>query len=117
VVCDELIRLSSEAVLNAFRHARAKNIEVNLTYHRTRLQMSIRDDGVGMDQNVIELGGRRGHFGLAGMRERAKRIQAEFTLSSRARTGTEIEISVPAAMAYTKRTAHRWQFWRHAFVK
>jgi len=117
VVCDELIRLSSEAILNAFHHARAKNIEVNLTYHRTRLQMSIRDDGIGMDQKVVELGGRRGHFGLAGMRERAKRIKAEFTLSSRARMGTEIEISVPAALAYAKRPAHRWQFWRYAFVK
>jgi signal transduction histidine kinase len=115
--CDELIRLSSEAVLNAFRHARARNIEVNLTYHRTRLQMSIRDDGIGMDQKVIELGGRSGHFGLAGMRERAKRIKAEFTLSSRARMGTEIEISVPAALAYAKRPARRWQFWRYPFVK
>ena len=117
VVCDELIRLSSEAVLNAFRHARAKNIEVNITHHRKRLQMSIRDDGIGMDQKVIELGGRSGHFGLAGMRERAKRIKAEFTLSSRVRSGTEIEISVPAALAYAKRPAHRWQFWRHAFMK
>jgi signal transduction histidine kinase len=79
--------------------------------------MSIRDDGIGMDQKVIELGGRDGHFGLAGMRERAERIKAEFTLSSRARTGTEIVISVPAALAYAKRPARRWQPWHYAFVK
>jgi signal transduction histidine kinase len=117
VICDELIRLSSEAILNAFRHAQAENIEVNLIYHRSRLQISIRDDGIGMDQKVIELGGRHGHFGLAGMRERAARIKAEFTLSSRARTGTEIEVLVPAALAYAKRPARRWQLWRNAFAK
>jgi signal transduction histidine kinase/ligand-binding sensor domain-containing protein len=116
VVCDELIQLSSEAILNAYRHAEAENIEVNLVYDRKRLYMSIRDDGIGIDRKVIELGGRPGHFGIAGMRERAKKIKAEFALYCRPLKGTEIDISVPAAFAYAKRPKRRWQFWRHAFA-
>ncbi|MDB5733995.1 MAG: histidine kinase [Alphaproteobacteria bacterium] len=114
VVCDELIQLSSEAILNAYRHAQAANIEVTLLYNRKKLQMRIRDDGIGIDRKVIETGGRPGHFGIAGMRERAKKIKAEFGLCSKPGRGTEIDVSVPATFAYARRPLQRWQFWRHA---
>ena len=116
VVCDELIRISNEAISNAFNHARARHIEACLTYHRSYLHMTIRDDGIGIDPKVIEIGGRHGHFGLAGMRERAERIRAHFAVSSRVRSGTEIEITVPASVAYAKRSARRWHSWRFAFT-
>ncbi|MFZ1988750.1 MAG: triple tyrosine motif-containing protein, partial [Alphaproteobacteria bacterium] len=114
VVNDEITRICNEAVLNALKHANAKNIEVNVLYHRASLQVRIRDDGSGIDSKVLEMGGRQGHFGLVGMRERAQKIEAEFTLSSRARAGTEIDITVPAALAYAKRPARRLRFWRYA---
>jgi signal transduction histidine kinase len=110
-VSDEMVRICSEAILNAFKHSEAKNIEVNLTYLRTSIQIRISDDGVGIDPKVFEMGGRQGHFGLLGMRERAEKIKAEFTLSSRVKAGTEVEIIVPAAVAYAKRAplqSHRY---------
>jgi signal transduction histidine kinase/ligand-binding sensor domain-containing protein len=115
VVCDELIQLSSEAILNAYRHAQASNIQVTLIYERRRLQMSIRDDGIGIDRKVLETGGRPGHFGIAGMRERANKIKAEFVICSGPHKGTEIDISVPAIFAYAKRPIPPWRFWRHTF--
>jgi signal transduction histidine kinase len=102
-----LIQLASEAILNAYRHAQARRIDVKLTYHPSRLSVSIRDDGIGIATDVISLGGRRGHFGLAGMRERAEKIKGDFNLSSRAGWGTKIEVSVPAMIAYVKQPAFR----------
>jgi len=116
VVCDELIQFAGEAILNAYRHARAANIEVKLAYSRKRLQLTIRDDGVGINAEMVERGGRPGHFGLAGMQERAKKIKGKFALESRQNMGTEVELSVPAVFAYTKGADQRWQFLRQLFA-
>jgi signal transduction histidine kinase len=75
-------------------------------YRRRRLDVRVRDNGVGIDPKVIE-NGRKGHFGLAGMRERAQKVRASFTLSSRSNMGTEVEITLPASVAYAKRPEQR----------
>jgi len=85
-VNDELIAICNEAIANAFKHSNARNIDVDIVYRRRDLVVRIRDNGVGIDPTVLA-NGRRGHFGLAGMRERAQKIRAAFTLSSKSNVG------------------------------
>src|SRR5262245_31249014 len=89
----EIYRIGREALVNAFCHSGAKRIELELEYSDSELRMRIRDEGCGIDPQVLEKG-RDGHWGLAGMRERATRIGGLFKISSSA-TGTEIEFSLP----------------------
>jgi signal transduction histidine kinase/ligand-binding sensor domain-containing protein len=114
VVCDELISICNEAIRNAFNHANAKNIEARIMYHRTALRVRIRDDGKGINQRIIDAGGRKGHFGLAGMRERAQKIKAQFTLSSLSGAGTEVLIQIPGSFAYAKESARNPRISRFA---
>jgi signal transduction histidine kinase len=100
LIRDEVYRIGREALVNAFRHARAKRIEVELEYGARQLRMLIRDDGCGVDPNILHAG-RDGHWGLPGMRERAGRIGGQLTLSSRAASGTEVELLLPASRAFT----------------
>ena len=96
---DEVYRIGREALINAFRHARAKSIEVELKYSSSHLRLLVRDDGCGIDPQVIS-SGREGHWGLSGMRERADRIGARLHVFSSATAGTEIELSVPSHVAF-----------------
>jgi signal transduction histidine kinase/ligand-binding sensor domain-containing protein len=100
LIRDEVYRIGREALVNAFRHSRATRIEVELEYSPRRLRMLIRDDGCGIDPHIVH-DGRDGHWGLAGMRERARRIGGQLTLSSRTASGTEVELQLPASVAFT----------------
>jgi signal transduction histidine kinase len=100
IVRDELVRIASEAMRNAFRHAAAKHVEVEIHYDDRRLRLRVRDDGKGIAAETRKAGAREGHFGLPGMRERARLIGGEFTVWSEVDAGTEIEVSIPAAHAY-----------------
>jgi signal transduction histidine kinase len=109
VVQEEVARIATEAMFNAVRHAEARRIEVKLAYNREALRVSVRDDGRGMDAALIEEG-RKGHFGLIGMRERARRIKGELIVWSRPGAGTEVIVTVPAATAYVRGlTQHPFQ--------
>ncbi len=108
IVREEVVRIGEEAIQNAFQHARAKAIDVVVTYHRRGLRLSVQDDGVGLDATVVSEGGREGHYGLVGMRERARKIRAEFRLLSRAGGGAQIDLTVPASVAYAGNGARRW---------
>jgi signal transduction histidine kinase len=99
---DDLCRIASEAIRNAFRHARGNRIEVDLRYGRRTLRLRIRDDGVGMDPELLTPIGRAGHWGLPGMRERAKRISGRLDVWSQLNRGTEVEVTIPGAIAYTE---------------
>jgi signal transduction histidine kinase len=106
---EQAYSIGREALINAFRHAHATLIEVQVIYAEQALTIRIRDDGVGLDPQALQAGARPGHWGLPGMRERAKEIGAQFTLWSRAGAGTEIELKMPAAVAYgTQSRARRW---------
>jgi signal transduction histidine kinase len=109
IVREETLRIAHEALTNAFRHARAAKIEAEIIYHRAELRLRFRDDGCGIDGAILERG-RPDHWGLPGMRERAKKIRASFELWSRQGAGTEIELRVPARIAYL-RNGRRWS-WR-----
>jgi signal transduction histidine kinase/ligand-binding sensor domain-containing protein len=100
-VCgSELLRIGLEAVHNAYKHANATAVEVEILYEKEFLKMRIRDDGRGIDEDVIRDGRRPGHLGLIGMNERATRIGARYSLWSKRGQGTEIEVEVPAKIAY-----------------
>jgi len=101
-VQDESYRIASEALTNAFRHASASRIEVEVAYESSALHIRVRDDGVGIDKAVLS-NGQPGHWGLAGMRERARAIRAEFNIWSRETAGTEVELVVPGAIAYPRK--------------
>jgi signal transduction histidine kinase/ligand-binding sensor domain-containing protein len=103
---DDLYRISREAVANAFRHARASRIELDIRYDPKMLRIRVRDDGVGMDPNVLARGGREGHWGLPGMQERAKAIKGQLAIWSDLNRGAEIELTVPANIAYMRVENH-----------
>ncbi len=101
IVRDEVYRVAGEAMRNAFQHAAAEHIEVEIRYDEGQLRVRVRDDGKGIDPKLISADGREGHFGLHGMRERAKLIGGDLTLWSELDSGTEVELSIPAERAYT----------------
>ena len=103
IVRDELYRIACEAMRNAFRHAQATRIEVQLHYDPRELRLTVRDDGKGIESRVVEEEGRTGHFGLHGMRERARIIGARLELWSKVSAGTEVELTMPASHAYETR--------------
>lgn len=105
---DEVCMIGEEAIFNAFRHARAATIEVGLVYGRQSFSLKVCDDGAGFDPAILAKG-REGHFGLLGMRERAEKIKAGIKLESRPGGGTEIELTVPASVAYVVTATRR--FW------
>jgi signal transduction histidine kinase len=105
LVRDEVYRIASEALRNAFRHARARRIEVEIHYEKWLLRMRVRDDGKGIDAQVLGAGGRGGHHGLAGMRERAELVGGKLAVWSELESGTEIELTIPAAIAYAQPTS------------
>jgi len=109
ILRDEVYRIGREALQNAFRHARASHVEAEITYEPKFFRLRIRDDGQGIEPQILDTGERRGHWGLPGMRERAEQIGARLDVWSRASAGTEIELSVPGPVAYaTARARDRW---------
>ena len=110
VIRDEVYHIGREALANAFRHAQAKSIEVEVAYAANRLRVLVRDDGGGIDPEVLRAG-RDGHWGLSGMRERAESIGARLKVRSRAAAGTEVELTVPGTVAFQAPPAKRPARW------
>jgi signal transduction histidine kinase/ligand-binding sensor domain-containing protein len=100
ILRDEVYRIVGEAMRNAFCHADAQRIEVEIRYDERQLRSRVRDNGKGIAPKLIGDDGREGHFGLRGMRERAKLIGGKLTVWSELDSGTEVELSIPAARAY-----------------
>jgi signal transduction histidine kinase len=99
IIRDDIYRIGREALGNAFRHSNAKSIKVEVKYLDNQLRVLVRDDGHGIDSRVLRAG-REGHRELSGMRERAERIGGRLKVRSRAALGTEVELSVPAHVAF-----------------
>ena len=110
LIRDEIYRIASEALRNAFRHAEASRIEVQLSYDEKSFELRVRDDGKGIDPEFLTDEGPAGHFGLRGMRERAQQIGGQLTVWSAPGSGTELVLSVPGAIAYdtAKRARRSW---------
>ncbi len=110
IVREEALQIAREALTNAFQHAKAELVEVEVSYGEAELHVRVRDDGQGMNDDVLRTG-RPGHWGLLGMRERAKKIRASLTLWSKPGAGTEIDLRVPSPVAYRSRSSRRFG-WR-----
>ena len=100
ILRDEIYKIAAEAVRNAFRHAQARQIEVEIRYDNEQFRLRVRDDGRGIDQAVIAGRTSEGHYGLHGMRERATLIGAKLTVWSEVDAGTEVELHLAASTAY-----------------
>src|SRR5262249_6084180 len=99
ILRDEVHSIASEATDNAVRHSGAGKIEVEICYDKKQLRVRVKDNGKGIDPQVLAVGGREGHYGLPGMRERAKLSGGNLIIRSRLDSGTEIELSIPASIA------------------
>jgi signal transduction histidine kinase/streptogramin lyase len=110
LVRDEAYWIGHEALVNALHHAGAKRIEVEIAYDPSHLRLRFRDDGSGIDPKIIEAGGKPGHWGMRGMRERAAKIGAHLETWSRPGAGTELELRIPGSVAYSaQRNGSPWR--------
>ena len=109
IIRDEAYRIGREALANAFRHSQGSKIEVELEYSAKHLRLLVRDDGAGIEQEVLQAG-KEGHWGLAGMRERAESIGARLKVWSRTNAGTEVELLIPSNIAFVSPAngARKW---------
>src|SRR5262249_13065488 len=110
ILRDDIYRIAGEALRNAFRHASARRIEVEIRYDAEQLQVRVRDDGNGIDSTVLDEG-IPGHFGIRGMRERAELAGGHLDVWSRAGVGTEVELTIPAAAAYATPRGRKVSSW------
>ncbi len=110
VVEEELVAIAHEALINAYRHAQASAIEIELDYGGSQFRLAVADNGVGIPPEVLAAHGRERHWGLPGMHERAERIGARLTLHSTSDQGTRVTVTLPGALAYRQR--RRWWYWR-----
>jgi signal transduction histidine kinase/ligand-binding sensor domain-containing protein len=99
-VSNDICRTALELMRNAYQHAHARRIETEIRYGDSMFRLRIRDDGQGIEPKVLKEGGRLGHWGLRGIRERADRIGARLEVWSEPGNGTEVQLLVPAAIAY-----------------
>lgn len=104
-VQSELSAIGLEAIRNAFRHSNATHHEIVIEYASKALRMSIRDNGRGISEcDRIKLG----HWGLSGIKERARLINADVALHTAADTGTTWVIEVKAALAYSDTSSFQY---------
>jgi signal transduction histidine kinase/ligand-binding sensor domain-containing protein len=108
ILRDEVYRIAAEALRNAFRHAHARTVEVEVRYDNEQFRLHVRDDGRGIDPAVLSSEGVERHFGLRGMRERAKLIGGKLVVWSKVDAGTEVELRISAGTAYTNARRASW---------
>ena len=108
ILRDETYKIAAEALRNAFRHAGARQVEVEIRYDNEQFRLRIRDDGKGIDPAVLAGQGSEGHYGLPGMRERATIMGAKLKIWSEVDAGTEVELRFPASIAYTGGEKSSW---------
>jgi len=108
ILRDEVYKIAAEALRNAFLHANAKQVEVEIRYDDERFRLRVRDDGKGIDAAILSQQGKEGHFGLPGMRERATLIGGKLTIWSEVDAGTEVELRIPASAAYATARKRSW---------
>jgi signal transduction histidine kinase len=101
-IADETARIAGEALFNAARHAQASQVRVIVEYGVGGLRVTVRDDGRGFDASAPPRSALEGHYGLVGMRERARKMGANLTLESQPGSGARIVLNVPATVAFAR---------------
>src|SRR4029453_9818759 len=108
IVRDEIYKIAAEALRNAFRHADAERVEVEIRYDDEQFRLRVRDDGKGIDAKVLANQGLDGHYGLRGMPERAEVIGGKLAVWSEFGAGTEIELQLPASISPAATPRRSW---------
>ncbi len=91
-----IFRITQEALRNALQHADASEIAVRLTQYPDRLRLTVTDDGRGIADGVAPARFvAEGHFGLAGMRERAAMIGGQLEVQTAPDYGTVVILEIP----------------------
>jgi signal transduction histidine kinase len=108
ILRDEIYKIAAEALRNAFRHAQARQIEVEIHYDNEQFRLRVRDDGKGIDPAILSSQSSKGHYGLPGMRERATLMGGKLVVWSEVDAGTELELRVPANTAYVTAPRSSW---------
>ncbi len=96
-VLQQIYLITREALLNSLRHSQARKIEVEIAYSPRRLRVTVRDNGTGIEPQLLH-SGRKAHWGLTVMRERAANIGAHLRIRSRRAAGTQVELSLPSSL-------------------
>ncbi len=108
ILRDEIYKIAAEALRNAFRHAQAQQVEVEIRYDDEQFRLRVRDDGKGIDPAALSEQGSEGHYGLRGMRERATLMGGNLAVWSEVGAGTEVELRVPASTVYATARSRSW---------
>ena len=95
-ISDHAERILSESFANITRHAQANNVWLRMTQVDDVLTIDLRDDGVGFD---IETAVRAGHYGLLGLRERARLLHGSCEIFSKPKQGTRLYVTLPLEAA------------------
>ena len=114
IVRADVYRIADEGVRNAYRHAGARQITMEIGFDARQFRLRVRDDGQGFDEQVIRSKAPAGHFGLQGMRERAELVGGRLDVWSKTGSGTQIQLTIPAAAAYAESPPQR-AFWHRLF--
>ncbi len=116
VTGNDVLQVGRQAITNAFQHAHASRIHVLLSYGEQHLRIRVQDNGRGIDEKTLN-SGRPGHYGMAGMQERAQRLGGNISIRSRVGEGTEVDLYVPAQLIYQEGVsdcdrsfAGRWRY-------
>jgi NarL family two-component system sensor histidine kinase YdfH len=91
-VAEHVLKIVSEGLTNIARHARAQHVSLQLEVHNGTLNMQIKDDGCGFE---VAVPGKSGHYGLVGMRERARLAGGMLDIESRPGQGTILRLRFP----------------------
>jgi signal transduction histidine kinase/ligand-binding sensor domain-containing protein len=116
VLLDDVYRIGREAIANAFQHAGATNIEVEVEYGANQLRMLVQDNGCGIDAQLLQ-SGKAGHWGLKGIRERAERIGARLNLLSNPGAGTQVVLTVAGELAFQPEDVGKRRGWVHRLFR
>jgi signal transduction histidine kinase len=93
------LRVGREAVVNAVKHAAPRTVEVSLDYGPRTLTLRVSDDGQGIAPGAMDAASVWEHWGIAGMRERARRAGGTLDISSEPGRGTAVSLSLPIRQA------------------
>jgi signal transduction histidine kinase len=108
ILRDDVYKITAEALRNAFRHAKATVVDVEIRYDREQFRLRVQDDGKGFDEAVLPRQAAAGHYGVAGMRERAVLMGGTLRVWSKDGAGTAVELCLPSRSAYVKTRQRRW---------
>jgi PAS domain S-box-containing protein len=88
----QLFRIIQEALANARKHSKSRNVVISLEKSEGEYRIGIADDGVGFDPEALP---RESHYGLGIMRERARQLGGDLRVESAPGSGTTVAVSFP----------------------